>query len=51
MNKIAIKIIGLVATFIGFGASLLTDWVDDKKMDQKIEEKFEELSSKDDEKE
>jgi hypothetical protein len=34
-----LKVLGLAATVIGMGATLLTDWVDDKKMDEKIEEK------------
>lgn len=33
-----IKIIGLVATLVGLGATLLTDWVNDKKMEGKIME-------------
>lgn len=34
-----IKILGMVATIIGMGATLLTDWVNDQKMDEKIAEK------------
>lgn len=34
-----IKVLGMAATVIGMGASLLTDWVDDKKMDEKIAKK------------
>ena len=34
-----IKILGVAATVIGMGATLLTDWVNDKKMDEKIAEK------------
>lgn len=33
-----IKILGLVATAVGMGATLLTDWVNEKKMEEKIEE-------------
>ncbi len=37
---------------IGFGVSILTDWVNEKKMDEKIEEKVNEaLAKKDDENE
>ena len=39
MNNKTIKIIGLVATAIGMGATLITDWVNDKKIDEKISEK------------
>lgn len=31
------KIIGLAATIIGMGLTLVTNWVDDKKLDSKIE--------------
>ncbi len=34
-----IKILGMAATIIGMGATLLTDWVNDQKMDEKIAEK------------
>lgn len=34
-----VKIIGFAATLIGLGATLVGDWADEKKMDQKIEEK------------
>lgn len=42
MNKNLIKIVGLVATAIGMAATIITDWVNDKKMDEKIEEKVNE---------
>lgn len=38
MNKNWIKMIGLAATAIGFGATIATDWVNDQKMDEKINE-------------
>ena len=41
-----IKGIGLAATAVGVGATLVTDWVNDKKMDQKIEDKVNEALSK-----
>ena len=45
MNGKLIKILGIVATAIGMGATLVTDWVKDKKMDEKIEQKvFEALT-------
>lgn len=47
-----IQVIGFLATIIGFGANLLADWVDEKKMDEKIEEKVNEaLASKETEEE
>lgn len=36
MNKNWIKAIGLLATVVGFGASFVTDYVNDKKMEEKI---------------
>ena len=41
-----VKILGFVATAIGFGAELLHDWVDEKEMDAKIEEKVNEALAK-----
>lgn len=37
-NSKLVKILGLVATVGGVAATLLTDWVNDKKMDEKINE-------------
>lgn len=37
-----IKILGLTATLIGGAATLLTDWVNEKKMDEMINEKVKE---------
>ena len=34
-----IKAIGVAATVIGVGVNLITDWVNEHKMDEKIEEK------------
>ena len=42
MDSKLIKILGIAATAIGMGATLITDWVSDKKMDEKIEEKVNE---------
>lgn len=41
-----IKGIGIAATAIGIGASLVSSWVEDKKMDDKIEEKVNEVLTK-----
>lgn len=45
-----IKVLGLTATVIGVAATLITDWVNEQKMDEKIEEKVNEaLTKRDDE--
>ncbi|MCK9326479.1 MAG: hypothetical protein M0P69_13395 [Bacteroidales bacterium] len=51
MNSNLIKTLGIAATAIGMGATLITDWVSDKKMDKKIEEKVIEALTKMNEKE
>ena len=42
MSNTLIKVLGITATIIGMGATLITDWVNEKKMDEKIEEKINE---------
>lgn len=42
MNGKIIKTLGIAATVVGIGASLFTDWVEDKKLDEKIETKVNE---------
>lgn len=37
-NSKLVKILGLVATVGGVAMSLLTDWVNEKKMDERINE-------------
>lgn len=37
-----VKILGIVATAVGMGATLLTDWVNEKKMEEKIDERINE---------
>ena len=39
-NAKLVKILGLVATAVGMGATLLTDWVNEKKMEEKIDERI-----------
>jgi len=39
MNSKIIKIFGIAATAMSIGATLITSWVDDKKMDEKIAKK------------
>ena len=46
MNNKLIKILGMAATAMGIGATLITSWVDDKKMDNKIEQKVIEALTK-----
>lgn len=46
MSIKTIKIIGIIATIIGAGTNLVTSWVDDKKMDDKITNKLLEALSK-----
>ena len=46
MTKTAIKIISTSVTIIGMGATLISNWVDDKKMDDKIAEKVAEALAK-----
>jgi hypothetical protein len=46
MNSKMIKAIGMAATIIGIGVNLLTDWVDEQKMDEKIEAKVNEALAK-----
>lgn len=41
-NSKMIKFIGFAVTIIGVGVNLLSDWVDEQKMDEKIEEKVNE---------
>lgn len=51
-NKNFIKAIGVAVSVIGFGVSILTDWVNEKKMDDIIEGKVvEALAHRDDENE
>ena len=38
-KKKLIKIVGLLATVIGMGASLATDWANAKKLDETVAEK------------
>ena len=45
VNKAVIKFIGFAATIVGFGATLLSDWVNEKKMEEEIEEKIDEALS------
>lgn len=47
-----LKILGLVATVFGVGATLLSDWVNEKKMEDMIDKKINErLENNEEEKE
>ena len=50
-NTKIIKILGFIATSVGIGASLLSDYVQDKQMDAKIEECIDKKLNKTDEEE
>lgn len=42
MKRKSIKIIGVAVTVIGIGVELLSDWVDERKLDAMIDEKINE---------
>lgn len=42
MTGAMIKSIGIAATVVGMGTTLISDWVNEKKMEEKIEEKVNE---------
>ena len=42
-----IKAIGVATTVIGVGVNLITDWVNEQKMDEKIEKVSEALARRD----
>lgn len=46
MNDKLIKILGMSATIMGIGVTLINDWVADKKLDKKIDEKINEALTK-----
>ena len=52
-NAKLVNILGLVAATVGMGATLLTDWVNEKNMEEKIDERINEklaaLSDEEDE--
>lgn len=39
-NDKLIKIIGIAATVVGVGVSLVSNWVNDKNLDMKVDEKI-----------
>lgn len=46
LNGKMIKAIGMAVTILGVGVNLVTDWVNEQKMDEKIEEKVNEALTK-----
>lgn len=52
-NAKLVKILGLVVTAVSMGDTLLTDWLNEKKMEEKIDERINEklaaLSDEEDE--
>lgn len=46
LTETAIKVIGLTATVAGIGATLVSDWVGEKKADATIEKKVAEAIAK-----
>lgn len=45
-NEKLIKVLGITATVVGMGATIITDWVNEKKMNEKIDEKINEALTK-----
>lgn len=50
MTSGAIKVIGIVASVVGVGASIASDWVNNKKIDENIANKVAEEIAKQTEK-
>lgn len=40
MNRNLLKVFGMVVTVIGFGATLLSDWVDEQEMKAEIKDEI-----------
>lgn len=45
-KSMMIKVLGIVASLIGVGASLVSDWVSEKKMEEEIDKKVNEALAK-----
>ena len=45
-KSMAIKVLGIVASLIGVGASLVSDWVNERKMEEEIDKKVNEALAK-----
>ena len=43
VSKGILKVIGVAVTIIGMGATLVSDWVDDLRVEKEIEEKINEI--------
>ena len=46
MNAKWVEVLGVIGSIVGVGATLLTDWVNDKKIDEKIDERLSEKLTK-----
>lgn len=46
MNGMVIRAIGIGATLISIGATFITNWVDEKKMEEMVDEKVNEALAK-----
>lgn len=42
MSKTLVKVLGIAATIVGMGATLVSGWVEGKTMDEKIREGIDE---------
>lgn len=42
VKKLSIRVLGIAATIVGMSATLISSWVDEKKMEEKVEEKVNE---------
>lgn len=42
VKKLSIRALGIAATIVGMSATLISNWVDEKKMEEKVEEKVNE---------
>lgn len=46
MKKSLLRLAGITASAIGIAATLISDWVDEKKMEEKVERKVNEAFDK-----
>lgn len=46
MNEKTIKVMGIAATVVGIGTTLVSDWIGEKKLDLTIEKKVMEAVTK-----
>lgn len=46
MKRSLLRLVGITASVIGIAATLISDWVDEKKMEEKVERKVNEAFDK-----